>query len=154
MICIEQTKIFFGIRHVNAFQVFNKVYWYSADSGEDVDGLPTEGVEITCFHLVRRYRSIIRIVKDANNNSINLQGYIMLQHLFFCNHGCRLTLWSVSHKSYSSSMWEKVNKLWRRFHYFFRTFLYWILWLCSTGSILHEYVFNSMTSWLIYTCDI
>lgn len=26
---------------------------YFADDGQDVDGLPTEGVEITCFHLVR-----------------------------------------------------------------------------------------------------
>lgn len=25
---------------------------YFADDGQDVDGLPTEGVEITCFHLV------------------------------------------------------------------------------------------------------
>ena len=26
--------------------------FYFVDDGEDVDGLPTEGVEITCFHLV------------------------------------------------------------------------------------------------------
>lgn len=27
---------------------------FCADNGEDVDGLPTEGVEIACFHLVSR----------------------------------------------------------------------------------------------------
>lgn len=38
---------------MNAFQVFIKMFWRSADDGEDVDGLPNEGVEITFFHLVR-----------------------------------------------------------------------------------------------------
>lgn len=32
--------------------MFIEEFAFSADNGEDVDGLPTEGVEIVCFDLV------------------------------------------------------------------------------------------------------
>lgn len=43
-----QLKVSFG-----QTPVYNWKFRFYADNGEDVDGLPTEGIEIACFHLVR-----------------------------------------------------------------------------------------------------
>lgn len=33
-------------------QISERKYSAHADDGQDIAGLPTEGIEITCFHLV------------------------------------------------------------------------------------------------------